>query len=87
LGEVLTKAKTDFSADAQLAAIYGREVSTTGEIDLANTSSVSAFVYVMQSDQLQINEFYVPVFGAGPLNHRLIFPRCFHLFRTQLLVM
>lgn len=67
LGEVLTKAKTDFSADAQLAAIYGREVSTTGEIDLANTSTVSAFVYVVQSDQLQSNEFYVPVFGAGPV--------------------
>jgi hypothetical protein len=73
LGEVLTKAKADFSADAQLAAIYGREVSTTGEIDLANTSSVSAFVYVMQSDQLQINEFYVPVFGAGPVKSPINF--------------
>lgn len=67
LSEVLNKARTDFSADAQLTAIYGREVSTTGEIDLANTSRVSAFVYVVQSDQLQSNEFYVPVFGAGPV--------------------
>lgn len=67
LNEVLDKARTAFSADAQLAAIYGRDVSTTGEIDLANTSSLSAFVYVVQSDQLQANEFYVPVFGAGPV--------------------
>jgi len=67
LNEVIIKAQSDFAADAQLSAIYGREVSTTGEIDLTNTSSISAFVYVMQSDQLQINEFYVPVFGAGPV--------------------
>lgn len=67
LNEVIIKAQSDFAADARLAAIYGREVSTTGEIDLANTSSVSAFVYVMQSNQLQSNEFYIPVFGAGPV--------------------
>jgi hypothetical protein len=62
LNEVILKAQTDFAADAQLSAIYGREVGTTGEIDLANTSSVSGFVYVVQSDQLQSNEFYIPVF-------------------------
>lgn len=67
LNEVLTKARADYSADAQLVAIYGRDVSTTGEVDLSNTSSVSTFVYVVQSDQLQSNEFYVPVFGAGPV--------------------
>jgi hypothetical protein len=67
LSEVLNKARTDFSADAQLASIYGRNVSATGEIDLANTLSLSTFVYVVQSDQLQSNEFYVPVFGAGPV--------------------
>ncbi|MBS4032929.1 MAG: hypothetical protein KGZ85_00570 [Ignavibacterium sp.] len=67
LGEVLTKARADFSGDALLAAIYGRDVSTTGEVDLANNSSLSTFVYVVQSDQLQSNEFYVPVFGAGPV--------------------
>lgn len=67
LGEVLTKARSDFAADAQLAAIYGRDVSTAGEVDIANTSSLSTFVYVVQSDQMQSNEFYVPVFGAGPV--------------------
>lgn len=67
LGEVLTKARADFAADAQLAAIYGRDVNTAGEVDIANTSSLSTFVYVVQSDQMQSNEFYVPVFGAGPV--------------------
>ena len=67
LNEVVEKAKSDFAADAQLSSIYGREVNTAGEVDLANTSSVSAFVYVMQSNQFQSNEFYVPVFGAGPV--------------------
>ena len=73
LNEVILKAQTDFAADAQLSAIYGREVSTTGEIDLANTSSVSGFVYVVQSDQLQSNEFYIPVFGAGPVKSPINF--------------
>lgn len=73
LNEVIQKAQSDFAADAKLSAIYGREVGTNGEIDLANTSSVSAFVYVMQSDQLQSNEFYVPVFGAGPVRSPINF--------------
>ncbi|MFO7524865.1 MAG: hypothetical protein R6W68_05390 [Ignavibacteriaceae bacterium] len=73
LNEVIIKAQSDFAGDAQLSAIYGREVSTTGEIDLTNTSSVSAFVYVMQSGQLQSNEFYVPVFGAGPVKSPINF--------------
>lgn len=67
LGEVITKARSDFAADAQLAAIYGRDVDTAGEVDISNTSSLSTFVYVVQSDQMQSNEFYVPVFGAGPV--------------------
>ena len=67
LGEVMDKARSDFSQDAQLASIYGREVSADGEIDLLNTSSFNAFVYVVQSDSLQSNEFCVPVFKAGPV--------------------
>ena len=73
LDEVITVARTDFSADAMLAAIYGREVSTDGEIDLLNTDSFSAFVYTVQSDVLQTNEFYVPVFGAGPVRSPINF--------------
>ncbi|UCH66282.1 MAG: hypothetical protein JSW63_03900 [Ignavibacterium sp.] len=73
LDEVMNAAQTDFSSDAMLAAIYGREVDTNGEIDLLNTSSFNAFVYTMQSDVLQRNEFYVPVFGAGPVKSPINF--------------
>jgi len=73
LNEVILKAQSDFAADARLSAIYGREVSTNGEIDLANTSSVNGFIYIVQSDQLQSNEFYVPVFGAGPVKSPINF--------------
>jgi len=71
--DVLQKARTDFSSDAKLAAIYGREVDLNGEIDLLNTSSFNAFVYVVQSNTLQSNEFYVPVFAAGPIKSPINF--------------
>ena len=67
IGAVINTAKSNFAADAELAAIYGREVDTEGKVDLLNTSSVSAFVYVVQSDSLQLNEFYVPVIGSNPV--------------------
>jgi len=73
LDEVLTTARTDFSADAMLASIYGREVSTDGEIDLLQTNPPNAFVYAVQSNTLQSNEFYVPVFGAGPVRSPIDF--------------
>jgi len=71
--DVLQKAQTDFSSDAKLSAIYGREVNLDGEIDLLNTSSLNAFVYVVQSNTLQRNEFYVPAFGAGPIKSPINF--------------
>jgi hypothetical protein len=67
LGEIMNKAKSDFAQDALLASIYGREVSTSGEIDLLNTDSFNAFVYVAQSNSLQTNEFYIPVVGSEPI--------------------
>ena len=73
LNEVVSAARSDFSADAKLAAIYGREVDTNGEIDLLKTNSFNAFVYTMQSDIQQSNEFYVPVFGAGPVKSPINF--------------
>ncbi len=73
LNEVLQKARTDFSADAQLSAIYGREVDLNGEIDLLNTNSLNAFVYVVQSKQLNSNEFYIPVFGGSPVESPINF--------------
>lgn len=67
IGAVINTAKSNFASDAELSAIYGREVDTEGKIDLLNTSSVSAFVYIVQSDSLQSNEFYVPVIGSDPI--------------------
>ena len=63
LSDVINKAKTDFADDAQLSAIYGWNVSTKGEIDLLKPDQ-NAFVYVVQSDSVGTNEFYVPVFGS-----------------------
>jgi hypothetical protein len=68
IGAVINTAKSNFASDAKLSAIYGREVDTEGKIDLLNTSSVSAFVYVVQSDSLHLNEFYVPVIGSNPIS-------------------
>jgi hypothetical protein len=73
ISAVINTAKSNFAADAELAAIYGREVDSEGKIDLFNTSSVSAFVYVVQSDSLQSNEFYVPVIGSDPIKSPIDF--------------
>ncbi len=73
LPEVLTEARADFAADAQLAMIYGRDVSTNGTIDLLDFSTLKAFVYVVQSDETETNEFYVPVYGAGPVQSPINF--------------
>lgn len=72
LNDVLSEARIDFASDAQLSAIYGFNVSTKGEIDLSRTGD-NAFVYVVQSDIQQSNEFYVPVFGAGPIKSPINF--------------
>jgi hypothetical protein len=65
LGEVLNTAKNNFAQDAKLAAIYGLNVSTKGEVDLIKPTE-NAFVYVIQSDSEQSNEFYVPVYKTTP---------------------
>jgi hypothetical protein len=67
IGAVINTATSNFASDAELSVIYGREVDTEGKVDLLNTSSVNAFVYVVQSDSLQSNEFYVPVIGSNPV--------------------
>ena len=73
IGAVINTAKSNFASDVELSAIYGREVDTEGKIDLLNTSSVSVFVYVVQSDSVasanppEANQFYVPVIGSNPV--------------------
>jgi len=69
--DVLQKARLDFATDAKLSAIYGWNVDLFGKIDLLKTDN--AFVYVVQSNTLQSNEFYVPVFAAGPIKSPIKF--------------
>lgn len=69
--DVLLEARTDYSSDAQLAGIYGWNVNRNGKVDLLSTSS--AFVYIVQSDIKQENEFYVPVYLAGPVKSPINF--------------
>jgi len=73
IGAVINTAKSNFAADAELSAIYGREVDSEGKVDLFNTNSVNAFVYVVQSDSLQLNEFYIPVHGSDPVKFPIDF--------------
>lgn len=69
--DVLQKARLDFAADAKLSAIYGWNVDLLGNVDLLQTDN--AFVYVFQSNNLQSNQFYVPVFAAGPVKSPINF--------------
>lgn len=82
ISEVINAAKNNFATDAQLAAIYGLNVSTKGEIDLLKPDK-NAFVYVVQSDSEQSNEFYVPVFGASPVRSPINFTSMISLVKDQ----
>jgi hypothetical protein len=66
LGEVLNTAKSNFTQDAKLAAIYGLNVNNKGQVDLLKPTD-NAFVYVVQSDSAQLNEFYIPVYNSYPV--------------------
>ena len=66
VGEVLNTAKSNFARDAKLAAIYGLNVNTKGQVDLLKPTD-NAFVYVVQSDSAQANEFYMPVYKSYPV--------------------
>lgn len=70
---VVAAARNGYSADAELAGIYGREVSPSGEVDLVNTQSLNAFVYIMQSDAVGENDFFIPVYGANPVRSPINF--------------
>lgn len=72
VGEVLNFAKSNFEQDAKLAAIYGFNVSTKGQVDLLKPTD-NAFVYVVQSDSAQLNEFYVPVYNSYPVKSPINF--------------
>jgi hypothetical protein len=71
LPEVISEARTDFAVDSELASIYGYNVKTNGEINLQSIEN--AFVYVVQSDFHQANEFYVPVYNSSPIRSPINF--------------
>ncbi len=71
VNDVLQKARLDFASDAKLSAIYGWNVDLNGEVDLLSIDN--AFVYIVQSNSLLSNEFYVPVFAAGPIQSPIDF--------------
>ena len=71
IDDVIQSARANFASDAKLSAIYGWNVNLNGKVDLLKTTN--AFVYVVQSNQLQRNEFYVPVFAAGPVKSPINF--------------
>ena len=64
--EVIITARSNFTNDANLTAIYGLNVNSNGKIDLLKPTE-NAFIYVVQSDSDQANEFYVPVFNSSPV--------------------
>ena len=64
--EVISTAQSNFTNDANLTAIYGLNVNSNGKIDLLKPTE-NAFIYVVQSDSDQANEFYVPVFNSSPV--------------------
>jgi hypothetical protein len=72
VGEVLNTAKSSYSQDAQLAAIYGLNVNSKGEVDLQKPTE-NAFVYAVQSDSQQSNEFYLPVYKSSPVRSPINF--------------
>ena len=66
VGEVISTARTNFTNDANLTAIYGLNVNNNGKIDLLKPTE-NAFIFAVQSDSDQTNEFYVPVFNSSPV--------------------
>lgn len=72
VGEVLNTAMTDFADDAKLSAIYGLNVDSKGQVDLQKPTE-NAFVYAVQSDTKQSNEFYVPVYKSSPIKSPINF--------------
>jgi hypothetical protein len=80
--EVLSTARNDFAADAELSAIYGLNVNVQGQVDLLKPTQ-NAFVYVVQSDSEQSNEFYVPVFGSSPVKSPINFNSMISLVKDQ----
>ena len=88
LGEIIREAKSNFASDSKLAVIYGRNVSTSGEIDLLGDDLTSNFYYVVQSDSVaavdpgKSNQFYIPVFKSDPVRSPITFDEILSLIKN-----
>ncbi len=82
VGEVLNTAQIDFTSDAKLAAIYGLNVSTKGEVDLLKPTE-NSFIYVVQSDSELTNEFYIPVYNSSPVKSPINFTDILSFIKNQ----
>jgi hypothetical protein len=82
VGEVLNTAQIDFAGDAKLAAIYGLNVSTKGEVDLLKPTE-NSFIYVVQSDSELTNEFYIPVYNSSPVKSPINFTDILSFIKNQ----
>ncbi len=71
IDDVLSRARFNFAADAKLAAIYGWNVDLNGKIDLIKTDN--AFVYVVQSNSLSSNDFWIYQFAGLPIRSPINF--------------
>ncbi|GJQ62187.1 MAG: hypothetical protein SCALA702_12400 [Melioribacteraceae bacterium] len=67
VADVKIEARANFASDAQLTGIFGRNVSSDGKVNLVDFSSVKGFIYMMQSESLEENEFYMPVIASDPV--------------------
>lgn len=81
VSDVLQRARTDFATDANLSAIYGLNVSLNGTVDLMKYDN--AFVYVVQSNALKSNEFYVPVLTGFPVKSPINFTTMLSLVKDS----
>lgn len=87
-GEVINKAKSDFATDSKLAAIYGWNVDSEGQVDLQKPTD-NAFVYVVQSDSVaavnpsDANQFYVPIYKSTPIRSPITFGTMLALIKDQ----
>jgi hypothetical protein len=88
IGEVVNKAKNDFATDSKLAAIYGWNVDSEGQVDLQKPTE-NAFVFVVQSDSVaaadpsEANQFYVPVYKSTPIRSPITFGTMLALIKDQ----
>ena len=80
--DVLSRARFNFASDAKLAAIYGWNVDLSGKVDLLKTDN--AFVYVVQSNSLGSNDFWIYQFAGLPIRSSINFKTMLTLVKDSI---